>query len=124
MAIDDSGERRSGLHKASAAFLQVPSWVDVAQLVKTLGIATIFACVLLYFFLQVYALKLDAIEAAIKANTDASEAHTRAVSNMNSLLERHDMTGQLTLWVLQVMCINEATSPAERERCLSRPDSR
>ena len=47
------------------------------------------------------------LEATVRANTE--------------ILAQHDMTGQLTLWVLQMTCINEADTAEKREKCLSRP---
>ena len=95
--------------------LKIPSFDTMAGLVKMLGPWTILALGLVYLTVVRNDDRLKALETA----SLSLEATVRANTE---ILAQHDMTGQLTLWVLQMTCINEADTPEKREKCLSRPE--
>ena len=89
-----------------------PEWNAVAKI----GIPGVIACFLVWRLatgFDIFDKRLSAIE------TQHVQAFS-AADSIKDLSGRALMTNERVLWVLQVMCANEAKNNEARERCFSR----
>lgn len=85
-------------------------WNAVAKL----GIPGVIALFLVYRL----ALGFDIFDTRLKALEIQHQAAAVAAESARDLAGRALMTNERVLWVLQTMCINDARTAEQRERCL------
>lgn len=90
-----------------------PDWNAVAKV----GIPGVIAMFLVYKL----AIGFESFDVRLKAIEGQHIQAAAAGAEAKDLAGRALMTNERVLWVLQVMCANEAKSSEARERCLRTP---
>lgn len=90
------------------------SWLDV---LKRYGVATVFACALLYWVLNTLTGRLDAMDTRMKTTNDLLQAHTSDASQMIRLLEGQTLLQKANLAATIRTCLGVAKTDADKISC-------